>query len=591
MTCDVILFGLQNGQVKYISEVERGKACNCVCPSCDAPLLAKKGKEKIHHFAHASGTACEGAGESALHYAAKRVICEASHITLPALRAHVRSRDEYSGSIIIKSETIFKSKPVRIKSVEEEVTLDDMRPDIIVTLGKNNRELFIEIAVTHFIDPEKLQKIKRRDIPAVEINLSRLNRHATLEEIRAAVLSGKHIEWVFSSVRDKRQAELQQAYENKQKKIQEAREEQERREWKDLTKTIHEYERINHLDDCESRQQTEQSFFAANLPDAYELDALGAREHEPGVLINHPVSGEQFLQCPRSIWQARILLCFRKLPHFSTHNLIRHLRDTGCINDSIWKIHRWKDDYHMRSHVDDLDLDLVSVVEDYLEFLYRKGIVTYTNTSGNWNAREWCMSAKHYTPESSDELRFIWRFFSGDIERQGAIASRYFYALRKKLLELSQRFDPLPVFQTRLSDLSRRLYQTRLTDPHETRLCGLIVRLNKEFERQFHTREVVDSALRRGSSTVVSQLPLVKQKLEQRLREFDGVILEPDTATRKGAQCIKCGHKFWTSTNPSKSRCPECFCARIAPCQMVLPYKRKSVTLSPLVVLPKRRYR
>lgn len=34
------------------SEVHRGKTCGCICPSCLSPLIARKGTQKVWHFAH-----------------------------------------------------------------------------------------------------------------------------------------------------------------------------------------------------------------------------------------------------------------------------------------------------------------------------------------------------------------------------------------------------------------------------------------------------------------------------------------------------------------------------------------------------------
>ncbi len=50
----LIPFGLKNGKYYDVSEVERGRACGCICPSCKQVLVAKKGdSEKMaHHFAH-----------------------------------------------------------------------------------------------------------------------------------------------------------------------------------------------------------------------------------------------------------------------------------------------------------------------------------------------------------------------------------------------------------------------------------------------------------------------------------------------------------------------------------------------------------
>ena len=52
----------------HIDSVSTGLACKCFCPHCKSELVAKNGgSRKVHHFAHANGSDCVGAIESALH--------------------------------------------------------------------------------------------------------------------------------------------------------------------------------------------------------------------------------------------------------------------------------------------------------------------------------------------------------------------------------------------------------------------------------------------------------------------------------------------------------------------------------------------
>ena len=53
---NLIPFGEQTatGELVDVGEVEKGERCNCICPSCKTPLIARKGDIKEWHFAHKS---------------------------------------------------------------------------------------------------------------------------------------------------------------------------------------------------------------------------------------------------------------------------------------------------------------------------------------------------------------------------------------------------------------------------------------------------------------------------------------------------------------------------------------------------------
>ena len=43
---------LADGALVAVDEVPSGKRCWCVCPSCQSPLVARRGTQKVWHFAH-----------------------------------------------------------------------------------------------------------------------------------------------------------------------------------------------------------------------------------------------------------------------------------------------------------------------------------------------------------------------------------------------------------------------------------------------------------------------------------------------------------------------------------------------------------
>jgi len=143
----------QHGKLISIREAERGQQCLCTCPVCKEKLIAKQGEIRAWHFAHKNGNECENAGESSLHLACKEVIARASMVVKPCYGDDL----QYLKIHEVHMETAVKT--------EAGLTII---PD--VTLRSSNNELtFIEIAVTHKIDSEKMEKIESLKIPTMEI--------------------------------------------------------------------------------------------------------------------------------------------------------------------------------------------------------------------------------------------------------------------------------------------------------------------------------------------------------------------------------------------------------------------------------------
>lgn len=139
-----------------IQHVERGLACNCTCFECGEAVIARKGEIKEHHFAHVSNKeSCAINPESVLHKYAKEVILEAIGLMLPPLPD---SDDEAAWWSFEK--------------VLPEFSLGLIRPDLVAYF--DGEPILIEIAVTHFVDHDKLKKIETFKSKCLEIDLSKL---------------------------------------------------------------------------------------------------------------------------------------------------------------------------------------------------------------------------------------------------------------------------------------------------------------------------------------------------------------------------------------------------------------------------------
>lgn len=82
-----IYYGIESrtGELKHISEVQRGASCGCVCVSCGKPLQARKGDQRRHHFAHISNYDCMYASEVAVYKALAELLKQRRVLELPEI--------------------------------------------------------------------------------------------------------------------------------------------------------------------------------------------------------------------------------------------------------------------------------------------------------------------------------------------------------------------------------------------------------------------------------------------------------------------------------------------------------------------------
>lgn len=174
----------KNDQLVSIKQVERGLKCDCFCFECGEPVVAKKGEKNEHHFAHSSNKeSCNINPESILHKFAKQVIVEEKRITLPALP---NSQNK-------------SSKVWQFTKVIPEQSFGSFRPDLVAC--DEHDLMFIEIAVTSFIDSDKFELIKNHSIQTIEIDLRELltqDIELLSEEARAYILNEvNNKRWIY----------------------------------------------------------------------------------------------------------------------------------------------------------------------------------------------------------------------------------------------------------------------------------------------------------------------------------------------------------------------------------------------------------
>ena len=175
-----LLYALRDNSIVSISDVESGLKCGCVCPACGERLVAKKGKIMMHHFAHYSGENCAYGYESSLHLAAKDIISKANKMTIPPVYVSFPKSHK-------KDELINEAEMIKVKKVELEKRYGSVIPDIVVYTDET--AFFVEIFVTHQIDDEKLEKLRKAHISTIEIDLSKKTSTISIDELTGILLN------------------------------------------------------------------------------------------------------------------------------------------------------------------------------------------------------------------------------------------------------------------------------------------------------------------------------------------------------------------------------------------------------------------
>lgn len=178
-------------RLAHISEVDRGLACNCRCEVCGERVVAKKGEEREHHFAHASNTdACATSYESQLHRYAKELIQNQMRLTVPFLPnvAPFRTRS---------GQALYPDMHLVFNRVDAEVQIDNIRPDIVAYSGE--QKILIEVAYSSFADIVKVEKLQALELDAVEIDLSRFTPDVFDAELvkKAVIDDTKGKKWLY----------------------------------------------------------------------------------------------------------------------------------------------------------------------------------------------------------------------------------------------------------------------------------------------------------------------------------------------------------------------------------------------------------
>ena len=350
-------YGIRDDRVISILEIkpeERGLKCNCTCPGCGFPLVARLGKKKQWHFAH-QGEACDiaAAQQTAVHMLAKEIIEDSKKMLFPGISI---KKDDYIAGIedyrvqarIPKTIEYRKASVVNCDSVTLEKKISNIIPDIMV-IAKGRRCL-IEVAVTHFVDEEKEQKIKEIGLPLFEIDLSNLyDSEFSRKELAEAVLyNPSNRTWIYNPLYDDAKRWAKDQY---SKYIHSAKEEVERQDEKETIRAEKKQQR---------REFGEKRIKVIFEPDNYKKTVAALKNEEEAAkqikllhmktdidklpfFLNIPITGEMVFPCDRRIWQSAL---------FDKFVFNRNSEDEIKPTVHIKRVQKWIEKYNKQFPID-----------------------------------------------------------------------------------------------------------------------------------------------------------------------------------------------------------------------------------------------
>lgn len=172
-----------DGGARHVTAVSALSIGPFTCLDCGESLTLRRPRDKRRHFAHRPDSLC--AGETALHRYAKELLERERTLNLPPLVLQEEGI----------SKTVFKGGVYEFETVSPEHKLDTFQPDAIVTY--RGKELAIEFLATHAVDVRKREKVLKRDLSMVEIDLSGVRAgQLSAEELDHAILHSSPRKWI-----------------------------------------------------------------------------------------------------------------------------------------------------------------------------------------------------------------------------------------------------------------------------------------------------------------------------------------------------------------------------------------------------------
>ena len=195
-----ILYGCDSAGVSWhIDDVVCGLDCDCFCPSCGQPLIAKnQGEKRIHHFAHRGGQ-CKWGVESVATMLAMQAIEKRQAMYFPTLW--------YFDAVDRRRKMVSDALKLRVTSVREVDVTKRKAPALLVTCRGGEKEMTfaVVVALSHTLKDTQADELCGMSDGVVLVDLKAdfdyerdvQGRHFNRDELAERYQDPEYIEYVM----------------------------------------------------------------------------------------------------------------------------------------------------------------------------------------------------------------------------------------------------------------------------------------------------------------------------------------------------------------------------------------------------------
>lgn len=429
-----IIYGIRTSDGKIISVDEvpqnmSGLTCGCICAYCKRPLQACSLNGKVrsyfrHHSENRSNNLEEQtiycntniANETALHKMAKQIIAQEKKIYLPCKNITVKEAGikdlPQKVENAIPCFELREAHMIEAQSVELEKHLDNFTPDIVFTMGQ--RELLIEVFVSHRVDEDKRQKAEKYGSAMLEIDLSSfIGNPISSEKLRDILLGEeKYRKWIYYPLSAKFIERARSYYESTDI-VKRYREECEKKKREELDRKRRKYKIKNLFNEKVyvnelKRLRSDKKFleFYKNNRKSYWFSIKNIEEIP--FFVDIPITGEIIFKCDRRIWQS---ILFNRY-------IYGRKEDNASLNvksmfDVLIKDYQVQVDYDLSFKLDNPLYEEQTiflrndVIDKYMQHLETLGFITPSNLiEYNWKTVKARRTIIPPNKEAANELQF-----------------------------------------------------------------------------------------------------------------------------------------------------------------------------------------